>query len=103
VFGLPERLIYKAKKGVSVADRRTGLRTLAKLLESLGEADPPLLGPPVTVPETARGKALKGIEDSLDARLCAWVASVWARRRDRMRLFGDAVAGHIAVPTGRFV
>ncbi|MDJ0955172.1 MAG: DUF429 domain-containing protein [Acidimicrobiia bacterium] len=102
VFGLDERLIYKSKRGVTVDDRRHGLRTLSDLLDSLSAADPPLIGASVAVPDDARGAALKQIEDRLDARLCAWVASVWGHHRGRVRLFGDSATGHIAVPIGRF-
>ena len=97
-FGLEERLVYKAKTGVSVADRRRGLRRLAGLLKQLEHADPALRGPEVTVDETLRGAALKAVEDRLDARICAWVASVFGSDPDRIRLFGDSKTGHIAIP-----
>lgn len=102
-FGLAERLIYKAKRGVGVAERRHGLRCLDSMLQQLSGADPPLLGPRVEVLDGTRGKALKAVEDRLDARVCAWVASVWANHPQRVRLFGDNASGHIAIPTGRFV
>lgn len=101
VFGLEERLVYKAKKGVSVADRRRGLRTLSTLLAGLNDAEPPLRGPEVRVGESLRGAGLKQVEDRLDARICAWVASVWGRDPGRIRLIGDGETGHIAVPTAR--
>ncbi len=103
VFGLEERLIYKAKRGVTVAGRRSGLRALSRLLGSLESATPPLLAPPVEVPDDARGAALKEIEDRLDARMCAWVASVWGQSPNRIRLFGDRISGQVAVPQGVFV
>jgi predicted RNase H-like nuclease len=103
-FGLEERLLYKAKPGVGPAGRRTGLRNLARLIDALALADPPLIGPTVEVPEDARGRELKRIEDSLDARICAWIAAVWTRHgRERVQLHGSSAGGHIAVPTGRFV
>ncbi len=103
-FGLPERLRYKAKPGLGSDGRRTGLRNLARLLASLEHADPPLIGPAVAVPDDARGRSAKAIEDQLDARVAAWVAAVWARHgTGRVRLFGDADGGHIAVPIGPFV
>ena len=99
-----ERLLYKAKRGVGPDGRRRGLRTLGRLLESLEGADPPLITDAVVVPDDARGRGLKAIEDTLDARLCAWIASVWSRfGTDRVRLFGGAETGHIAVPVGAFV
>ena len=102
-FGLPERLVYKAKKGVPVDQRREGLRTLSRWIDALADADPPLVGPSVAVTADVRGRALKAVEDRLDARICAWVASVQGRRPDRIRLFGDATGGHIAVPIGPFL
>jgi predicted RNase H-like nuclease len=102
-FGLSERLIYKAKRGVGVAGRRAGLRRLAGLIEQLATADPPLQGPAVAIGDHVRGRALKAIEDQLDARMCAWIAAVWAHRPDRMRLFGDSLSGHIAIPVGKVI
>lgn len=103
-FGLPERLRYKTKPGLGSEGRRIGLRNLARLLGSLERADPPLSGPPIAVADDVRGRAAKAIEDRLDARVAAWVAAVWARHgTSRVRLFGDAENGHIAVPVGPFV
>lgn len=101
-FGLDERLIYKSKRGVSVEDRRVGLRTLSALVDLLHSASPPLVGPAVEVTDGVRGAAMKAVEDRLDARLCAWIASVWGTVPERVRLFGDSGSGHIAVPTGTF-
>ncbi len=98
-FGLEERLKYKKGR---VQERRHGLRQLAKLLTLLETANPPLVGDVVDITVEDRGKALKQIEDRLDARICAWIASVWFRRPDRMRVFGDRETGHIVVPTGTF-
>jgi predicted RNase H-like nuclease len=96
VFGLPRRLAYK--KG-PLTRRRTGLAELRDLLATLASADPPLRGPAPPDPTRLRGRALKGLEDLLDARFCAWTALVWARSgRERVRLFGDPDGGHIAIP-----
>ncbi|MDJ0498994.1 MAG: DUF429 domain-containing protein, partial [Acidimicrobiia bacterium] len=100
VFDLPERLLYKAKPGLGVAGRRNGLRRLSGLLAGLSDADPPLVAPRVRVSDLKKGAALKAIEDRLDARICAWVASLWALDRMRVRLFGDSATGHIAVGLG---
>lgn len=102
-FSLNERLIYKSKRGVSVDDQRVGLRTLSVLIGLLQSALPPLIGPAVDVADDVRGAAMKALEDRLDARICAWIASVWGTVPQRMRLFGDAAAGHIAVPVDAFV
>lgn len=101
VFGLPERLVYKAKKGVSVDRRRQGLRELAAHLHGLEAAMPPLIAPAVSIGDEIRGRALKGVEDQLDARVCAWVALLWHDDPGRVRIFGDQATGHIAVPCGR--
>ncbi|HSG79402.1 MAG TPA: DUF429 domain-containing protein [Acidimicrobiia bacterium] len=93
VFGLPRRLPYKR---VPAAERPGRLRELRRLLESL--TDPPLRGARVPLDGSIRGRRAKAAEDRLDARFCAWVASVWALHPDRVRLFGDAATGHIAVP-----
>ncbi len=101
-FALPERLRYKAKRGMRVPDRRDGLRRLSSLLDSLRTADPPLAVEAMPVPDTLRGRRLKDVEDLLDARLCAWIAGVWWRYGEgRVRLFGDRTTGHIAVPQAR--
>ena len=100
VFDLPERLLYKAKPGLGVAGRRAGLRRLSGLLASLHDSAPPLVAPRVRVSDANRGAALKAIEDRLDARICAWVASLWAYDQARVRLFGDTATGHIAVGLG---
>ena len=100
VFDLPERLLYKAKPGLGPNGRRDGLRILSGLLTQLADADPPLVAPRVRVSDDKKGAALKAIEDRLDARICAWVASLWAHDRARVRLFGDSATGHIAVGLG---
>jgi predicted RNase H-like nuclease len=98
VFGLPRRLAYK--KG-TVEQRRRGLTRLIELLALLGDADPPLIEAPLPSPADLRGRALKALEDRLDARFCAWTALLWARYGpDRVGLFGDAATGHIAVALG---
>jgi predicted RNase H-like nuclease len=100
MFGLRQRLRYKAKRGMRVADRRVGLAALASHVASLKYAEPPLAAPRRAVDETVRGRALKAVEDALDATICAWVASLWSRCPDRVRVFGDPDGAHIAVPVG---
>jgi len=95
VFRLPERLRYK--KGTA-EERRRGLGELSGLLDSLRNADPPLTGPSPPDPRRLRGRSLKALEDRLDARFCAWMALLWARRGPAaFRVFGDEAGGHIAV------
>lgn len=100
MFGLGERLRYKAKRGMTVADRRKGLATLATLVESLEDAEPRLVTPRIIIDETVRGRAVKTVEDTLDARICAWVAALWSRRPECVRCFGDPAGAHIVVPRG---
>jgi predicted RNase H-like nuclease len=100
-FGLPRRLAYKKGR---IAQRRAGLRRLDALILSLDRADPPFIGSPVEITDTMTGIELKAIEDLLDARICAWVAAVWNRYGSAgVRVFGDTVSGHIAVPIGSVV
>lgn len=98
MFELDERLRYKAKRGMRVADRRAGLAQLSSYIDSLQGADPRLVAEHLVVDETVRGKALKAVEDALDARICAWVASLWNRKPERVRSFGDPDGAHIMVP-----
>ncbi len=98
VFGLDRRLPYK-KKRRRVAAWRAGLARLADLLDTLRDADPPLVAPPPRIDTTVRGRELKRLEDLLDARFCAWTALLWADRGPAAFLvYGDADTGHIAVP-----
>ncbi len=98
VFGLDHRLPYK-KKRQRVAAWREGLARLAELLDTLRDADPALVAPSPRIDTTVRGRALKRLEDLLDARFCAWTALVWAVKGPAtFRVFGDATTGHIAVP-----
>jgi predicted RNase H-like nuclease len=98
-FGLDRRLAYKRGR---LAERRSGLRRLAVLVATLAEADPPLVGGRVRIDDDMTGRQLKDLEDRLDARICAWVALSWVHHgTNRIRLFGDAERGHIAVPIGR--
>ena len=97
IFDLPERLAYKKGR---VAERREGLRELNRLVATLDEADPPGWFEPLSIGDDVRGRALKGVEDLLDARVCAWVALRWAHAGPSgMTIYGDASSGHIAVPT----
>lgn len=97
-FSLDERLLYKKGK---VDVRRQGLRNLMALVGCLVNADPPLRGLTIEIDDAVRGQRLKDIEDLLDAHVCAWLAALWQHHgRSRMRLFGDADSGHIAVPSG---
>ena len=97
VFGLDRRLKYK--KG-NVAERRAGLRTLEGLIAELASAMPSLHAPRLDITESTGGASLKGIEDLLDARICAWIARLWQHDPERVTIYGDSTYGHIAVPSG---
>ncbi len=102
IFGLKERLRYKAKRGFGIAQCREGLRSLEAKLAELAQEVPPLLGPPVEIDDSMRGTQLKDIEDKLDARLCAWLALLWhIECSTAFELYGDASSGHIGVPRAR--
>lgn len=101
MFGLSERLRYKAKRGFGVAHRRRGLVELDRLIGTLATATPPLRTPSLRIDETVRGRALKALEDRLDASICAWIAAAWTHGgSDAIAFFGDPAGAHIAVPRG---
>ena len=91
--------IVKYKKG-RVTQRRAGLTRLQSLIfEHLPQHDPPLaLGFPGEDPEALRGRALKALEDRLDAVLCAAMAVIWCTHRTRCRVIGDVASGYVLVP-----
>lgn len=101
MFGLDSIIKYKSKKQ-PIAVRRAELRRLNAYVSQLAEADPPLLADPLTIADNAGGSLLKGYEDLLDARICAWIASAWHQfGAARVRIFGRADRDHIAIPNGR--
>ena len=106
LFGLDERIPYKAKKGRNVAYRREQLKIYQGHLRSLLRVQwvallglrevQELLQPSAT---DARGKALKRLEDMLDAVTCAYVAYRAARRgHEGIEMLGDYRTGAVAVP-----
>lgn len=105
VFGLAERLKYKRKKGMRVADQQYGLNRLGALLRSL-EMSPVLkLRMPSDVElkhfnfgqeHLLSGKALKTYEDKLDAIVCLYVAALHAMKQTVVH--GTKDNGYIVVP-----
>ena len=100
LFGLDR--IVKYKKG-TLAARATELRAFRKLLlDHL-----PRLIPRVEIdslPEipSSGGKALKAIEDQLDALLCAYIAAHWWYwGLERNDVLGNSKTGYIVVPRRR--
>lgn len=93
--------IVKYKKG-PVAARRAGLARLQGLLhERLPRVDPPVRPFAREDVPALRGGALKGLEDRLDAVLCAAVAARWRERPWTCEVIGDPAGGYILVPAGR--
>ena len=93
--------IVKYKKG-PVAARRAGLARLQELLhERLPRLDPPLRPFAREQVPALRGRALKSLEDRLDALLCAAMAARWLERPWSCEVIGDPAGGYILVPAGR--
>lgn len=106
LFDLSERIPYKAKRGRRVGYRREQLQVLQSHLRNLlADRWPALLGvPEVTAalaPETtnAKGKALKQLEDTLDAVTCVYIARhAYLHGARGIEMFGDFQTGAVAVP-----
>ena len=105
LFGLDERIPYKRKKGRNVDFRRSAMRDYQRYLEALVEHEAPgcldspdvrdILAPRTA--ETARGKALKRLEDKLDGLTCAMAAWLAWRDPDGWEPIGD-LDGYMLVP-----
>lgn len=105
IFDLVERLKYKKKKGMRVADQQYGLHKLGKLLKAL-EISPVLqLHIPSKVAlenfafgseDRLSGKALKNHEDKLDALVCLYVAGLHATQNTVTH--GTIETGYIVTP-----
>lgn len=101
LFGLDERLRYKAKRGWDYALRWGEFRRYQALLAELASADPPLYADDLLMidPAGRRGKRLKALEDELDALTCAYVANYcWRHGAAGQYVYGSVEAGHIVVP-----
>jgi predicted RNase H-like nuclease len=76
-------------------------------LESLADADPPLLldhhpgwsDLSRRVREARRKSELRATEDVVDAVVCAYVALLAGRHPDRLTTYGDVASGFIVTPT----
>ena len=102
LFGLDHILKYKARKGLSPADRRAAFRAYQNHLRDLSRTEPALDLPQALLDPThlaKRGGALKCYEDQLDAVLCAYVALYcWWWGDARCHIFGDTGGGYILTP-----
>lgn len=88
----------KYKKG-SVAQRRQGLDEYQSLLQrELPRLDPPLPPPAPTDVTALRGRALKALEDRLDALVCAAMAAVLAANPGACEILGTLAEGYVVVP-----
>jgi len=103
-FELKERIRYKRKPRWKVAGCREGLRELQRYLRGALDAFAPELVLPLAAdlaPDAtnAKGRALKQLEDRLDAVTCMLAAlRAW---RDGMRtgdVLGEGLTGYVAVP-----
>ena len=96
LFDLPR--ILKYKKGLLAARKIELARYRQLLLTRLAQLSPPLLD--LHLPEIpAHGPEVKGLEDQMDALLCAYIgAHWWYWGNERNLVCGDADAGYIVVP-----
>ncbi|PWJ24262.1 putative RNase H-like nuclease [Branchiibius hedensis] len=107
LFKLGRTLKYKNKQGRSLSQLREEMRTLLGLLESLATATPPLrlIGndqwrAQVAAVESATTKAqLRGVEDQVDAVICAYVVLYRQQRPGDTTTYGEYPDGYIVTPT----
>jgi len=95
LFTLPYRLDYK--KG-SADRRRPGLLQLMRLLESLPELRAGRVARWREIADVVASSGtgrLNGVEDELDAVVCAHLAWLWAHDRARLDVYGDLSEGYI--------
>ena len=108
LFDLEERLPYKAKKGRTVAYRRSVLQRYQCHLQDLVELEAPdvlenaavrrALTPEAA--ESARGVALKRLEDKLDGLTCAMAAWLAWSKHETWETVGD-LDGYMVMPRAR--
>lgn len=89
----------KYKKGC-VAEKRAGLTTLQNLIHARLPTHPAVRidPPPKEDPGALKGRALKGLEDRLDAVVCATVGAHFRADPKNWRVIGDTASGYIVVP-----
>ena len=109
LFGLSERLPYKAKGGRRVAMRRGVLQDYQGHLRRLLEREAPGVLRSADVGEVlsahaaeqARGRGLKHLEDVLDGLTCAIAAYLVWHDPKGWEMLGDAASGYIIAPGER--
>ena len=100
-----KKRIIKYKKG-DTEQKRKGLRTLQKTIARfLPKQNPPLLSSHLLRallqqnPKKLSGGNLKGLEDRIDALLCAYMTLYfWTWRDAKCAVFGDSKTGYIIGP-----
>ncbi len=98
LFGLPQTLKYKAKRGRTPAYRQAQFTFLLDAMETIG---------PLCLPAGSRWRELRAfvaaatrqvdlerVEDEIDAVLCAHLAWLWAHQPGTLRIYGDPYAGY---------
>lgn len=106
LFGLKERIPYKAKSGRSVAYRRGQMQVYQSHLRRLfADEWPALLEMPAVAASIApeatesKGKSLKKLEDLLDALTCTFIARhAYLHGAEGIEMFGDFRTGAVAAP-----
>lgn len=107
LFGLARTVKYKHKPGRDLDLLRSETLRLMTLIESLAQADPPLLlehhtgwrDVRSTVERSSRKVDLKTVEDVVDAVLCAYIGLYAHRRPGSTTVFGDVEDGYIVTPS----
>lgn len=107
LFHLGRTLKYKQRPGRSFDELRTALLTLVGHIESLADAETPLLVADhpdwrdlvAGVRTATRKSELRHAEDQVDAVLCAYVARFAVAHPDRTTTYGDLETGYIVTPT----
>ena len=97
LFSLTEPLPYKAKKGRSPELCRAGLSSVIERLQAL-------TSPALTIPDNLCvngqvGSKLKGIEDRVDAVVCAYLAALASL--GQAECLGDTRTGYIVMPKSK--
>lgn len=95
LLGLQERLPYKAR-----FPRDVRLAAFDQLVAGLRAQRRPRLdlGDHALSPAGLRGRALKSLEDRLDAIVCAYVAARWTMRPEGCEMFGTLEEGYVVTP-----
>ncbi len=105
LFDLSERLPYKRRRGRSIAFIHEQIERYIALLATLEGGEPPMRGLAAwlhTSRASLRGRALKELEDGLDAITCAYVALwLWHYGPEGATVYGYPHADHIVVPNRR--